>query len=417
MRIMIVGSTYYPSLNGQSIFTTNLCEGLASQGHQVMAVVPSESSHAHQFWRNGVLIQKISAVEFSFIHPEVYYTPFPSKLVKKVFKEFDPEVVHVQDHHPLSASALKIARRHRLPVMGTNHFMPQNLAPYFPWLARFEAVFEGIMWKWMLSLFNRLDLAAAPSRTAASILRSNGLCIPVTPVSCGVDLHRFYPIRNLDRKAILRQYGLDPQKITFVFVGRVDGEKRLDVIIQAIHKLQRADIQLAIVGQGMAEKKYQGLVYELNLQEQVHFTGFIAGDELPRFINCADLFVMPSEAELLSIATLEAMACAKPILASNALALPELVAEGKNGYLFPAGDVSAAARLMKTLIDQRKLWPEMGKASLNKARQHSLDNTISSYENLYCLLQQGEYAIRTTPYPERITARKGRMQDDAAKIW
>jgi glycosyltransferase involved in cell wall biosynthesis len=100
-------------------------------------------------------------------------------------------------------------------------------------------------------------------------------------------------------------------------------------------------------------------------------------------LNSADVFAMPSEAELLSIATLEAMGCGRPVLAARAGALPELVSEGVNGYLFQAGDVADAAHYMTLLADHPETWQSMGAASLQKVQTHSLENTIQRYEMIY----------------------------------
>ena len=92
---------------------------------------------------------------------------------------------------------------------------------------------------------------------------------------------------------------------------------------------------------------------------------------------------MPSEAELLSISTLQAMGCSRPILAANAVALPELVTEDLNGMLFKPGDVTDAARCIQWLADHRERWSGMGAASLAKVQAHSLENIVRQYETLY----------------------------------
>jgi len=92
---------------------------------------------------------------------------------------------------------------------------------------------------------------------------------------------------------------------------------------------------------------------------------------------------MPSDAELLSIASLEAMACGRPMLLADAVALPELVTPGVNGYLFKRGDADDAAHYMELLADQPERWKEMGKASHDRAQIHSLENTVQRYEELY----------------------------------
>ncbi len=86
---------------------------------------------------------------------------------------------------------------------------------------------------------------------------------------------------------------------------------------------------------------------------------------------------------MLSIATLQAMGCSRPVLAANAVALPELVTEGVNGLLFKPGDVADAARCMEWFADHPERWSAMGAASLEKVRAHSLENIVHQYETLY----------------------------------
>ena len=121
------------------------------------------------------------------------------------------------------------------------------------------------------------------------------------------------------------------------------------MLIQALHQLKRQDIHLVIAGKGAERQKLMDLTTQLGIERQVRFPGFVPEAEKVDLLNSADVFAMPSEAELLSIATLEAMACGRPVLAARSQALPELVAEGINGYLFEPGDVQDAARKMALL--------------------------------------------------------------------
>jgi 1,2-diacylglycerol 3-alpha-glucosyltransferase len=157
----------------------------------------------------------------------------------------------------------------------------------------------------------------------------------------------------------------------------------LDVLLNAMRLLDRNDIQLVIAGHGAARNTLEIFTKELGLGERVHFTGFIPHEDLPGLLNSVDVFTMPSEAELLSIASLEAMACGRPMLLANAVALPELVDDGVNGYLFKAGDVTDAAMCITLLADQPERWAEMGAASLRKARFHGFENTMRKYEMIY----------------------------------
>ncbi len=177
--------------------------------------------------------------------------------------------------------------------------------------------------------------------------------------------------------------GWIPSGRFFCIVGRIEKDKRIDVLLHALARLERDDIQLAIAGRGSAFEHFQALARSLNLDGRVRFTGFIPKEDLHVLLNSVDIFTMPSDAELLSLASLEAMACGRPVLLANAVALPELVAPGVNGYLFKPGDAEDAAHYMQLLADQPERWKEMGKASMEKAQVHGLENTVQRYEELY----------------------------------
>ena len=381
MRILIAGTTYYPGLNGQAIFTVNLAEGLVRQGHQVTVLFPERRNLSEL--RNGVQMEAVHSVNLSFVHPDTFYSVFHRPRVHRVFNSFRPQVVHVQDHYPISKVAVDEAKARGLKVIGTNHFSPDNLTPYFPASRRLKPFYNRIFWSWMMGVYNRLDLVTAPSRSAVDLMLHNGLTVPAFPLSCGTDLTHFQPDSSVDRVACRKKYGIDPDKIVFLFVGRVDKEKRIDFLLQALSHVQRDDIQLAIAGNGAALNELMALAKKLNLGNRVRFTNYVRNEELHSLLNSADVFTLASVSESLSIASLEAMACGLPLLLANAFALPDLVTPGVNGYLFKPDDPQDAAHYMEMLVDQKEQRKEMGKASLPKAKVHSLEHTIQEYEKYY----------------------------------
>jgi 1,2-diacylglycerol 3-alpha-glucosyltransferase len=383
MRILIAETSQYIAFQGQAIFTINLAEGLAKNGHIVTVLAGSDRGHAYSRDLNRVHIESLRAVDLRAFHPDVCLPLFSARAVRQVMKDFHPDIVHIQDHYFVSRNATIAARQMGIHCVGTNHFMPENLAPYVPVISKVKPVYNWVLWHWMRNTYDRLDAVAAPSGTASDILRIAGLRPPVHPVSCGTDTRLFHTDASTDRTGWRKRYGIDPHKTIFFFVGRVDREKHLDLLIQAVHRLDRNDIQLVIGGKGAYKNKLQTMVEKYNLVEKVHFTGFVPQEDLPFLLNSIDVFVIPSEAELLSIATLQAMACSRPILAADAVALPELVTPGVNGFLIQPRNVEDAVRHMDWFASHPERWAEMGAASLEKVQPHSLENMVIQYENLY----------------------------------
>lgn len=383
LRILLASQTYLGG-NGQAVFTIHLAESLVQAGHQVTVVTPGKRLRSSRETVNGVRVEALAALHLKFLHPALYLAVFPPPRIKRMIREFKPEIVHIQDHYPVCGIALSQARAQHIPAVGTNHFLPENILPFLTNYPRLQNFFARPMWVMMLAVFNRLNKAVTPSKVAADILRTQDIHVPVFAISNGIDTSRFRPDPEADRAGIRRKYGLSPDLPLLLYVGRLDHEKRLDVLVDAFSRLPRSDVQLAIAGFGIYETALRRQVQAKGIQDRVVFTGYVPPEDLPSLYNSADLFIMPSPEELQSIASLEAIACGKPVLAANARALPELVAHGVNGYLFRPNDSQDAAHWMEEFLQSPNCWEEMGKASVQRAASHSIENTIRQYTDLYC---------------------------------
>jgi len=385
MRILLAGQAFYEHNNGQAVFTINLAEGLAAVGHEVTVLAPSRTGRAQRTEQQGVVVQTVPALPLRY---NANITAFSDRQVAQIGAAFSPDVVHIQDHYFLSRSVLRMVRQQPIKHIGTNHFLPANLSDniHLPhWL---RTPVEDWLWRNMLEVYNRLDGVTTPTETVVTILKRAGLRVPVQAISCGVDAWQFRPRRQLDRAAMRRKYGLALDKALLLYVGRLDAEKCLGLVIHALATLKRNDVQFAIAGAGSHSHELATLVQELGLTDQVLFTGFVPHADLPLLLNSADAFVMPSHAELQSIATLEAMASGLPVLAANACALPELVQPDVNGYLFAPHDSKAVADRIMTLLANRTRWAEMGAASRVKVEAHTRAHTIQRYLDWYQEVRQ-----------------------------
>ncbi len=390
MKILLAGQAYYLHNNGQAVFTINLAEGLAEAGHEVMVIAPSETGHAYRTQQHGVELQTVPALNLKY---NANFTAFSERLVAQTGAAFEPDVVHIQDHYFLSRSVLRMIRRRPVKHIGTNHFLPANLIDNIKLPALLRNPMQNWMWSNMLDVYNRLDGVTTPTETGVRILKRAGLDVPVQAISCGVDRWNFRPRPEVDRTAMRQKYGLHKDKTLLLYVGRVDSEKCLDTIINALATLRRNDVQFAIAGTGRDVHALKALCEERTLGERVVFTGFVPAEDLPLLLNSADAFVMPGHAELQSIATLEAMASGLPVLAANACALPELVTPDVNGYLFTPKNSDDAAACITTWLNNRTRWVEMGTASLVKIATHTRANTIQRYLDWYNYVREADNVI------------------------
>ncbi|MGD2207660.1 MAG: glycosyltransferase, partial [Anaerolineae bacterium] len=124
-------------------------------------------------------------------------------------------------------------------------------------------------------------------------------------------------------------------------------------------------------------------VDKLGLQRYVHFLGFVPEKDMPALYRASDLFAIASICEVQSLPTLQAAATGLPVVAARAVALPELVHDGVNGFLVPPGEPEALGKAMWTILSDPDLAARMGKASLSIAQPHAEEHTFDKYEKLY----------------------------------
>ncbi|MGD0861201.1 MAG: glycosyltransferase [Candidatus Limnocylindrales bacterium] len=392
--------SYDARASGAGLFAVHLAEALAAAGHEPLVIAPSDRGPGYRTIRHGVRLELIRSFPLRPFTTKVRLSLHARRRVDGLFEDFEPEVVHAQDHYPLGRVALDVACHHGVPVLATNHFLPENMIPYLPFPRRSRPAVSRLLWSWVTRTYNRAALVTTPSRAGVAAIRAAGLRPQALAVSCGVDREFFRPLPELDRASVRRQLDLDPDAVTLLFAGRLERDKRLDVLLAALSSFDREEDpspgtqpahppQLIVTGTGMDEARWRRLAKRLGLERRVVFTGFVTRQSLLELLNSADIFAMPSEAELLSIATLEAMAVGMPILAADAWALPELVEPGVNGELFRPGDPEDAARRLRQLCERRADWPRMAEASRGRAREHDFRGVVTRYEALYRDLAAG----------------------------
>ncbi|MFD0802913.1 glycosyltransferase [Streptomonospora algeriensis] len=383
LRVLIAGDTYPPDVNGAAYFTHRLATGLAARGHDVHVVCASPTGEPGIEVRSGVTLHQLRSV--SVLVHETMRTTLPAGIgghLDRLIERLNPHVVHAQSHFTTSRAAIRRARSAGVPVVLTNHFMPDNLFGHAHVPERLQGMAGALAWRDMVRVAYQADYVTTPTERAAALLAEKGFSRTVEAVSCGIDLERFHP-RPADRAAARERFGL-PDRDTIAFVGRLDEEKRIDELIRALPRvLERRDAQLALVGVGRREQEVRLLAAELGVAERVHFLGFVPDTDLPQVYVAADVFAIGSVAELQSIATLEAMSTGLPVVAADALALPHLVAHGRNGYLYTPGDVEALAGHLLAVLEPERVRAEMGAASREIVRRHDHRRSLDRFVEIY----------------------------------
>ena len=379
MNILLAGQAYYREDNGQAVFTVRLARGLNLRGHSVTVLTPLEQESLPEEQVDGVQVLRVPTLRLP--HNANITLNAAAKVRKRLGRRvFD--IVHLQDHYFISRAVWRMAMEQRLPIVGTNHFLPQNLSANMPLPAKMKHALEPLLWRHMLSLYHHLDAVSTPTQTAASILLKQNIKAPVSAISCGVDVERFQPNAGA-RREMRQRLAVSDTAPLFLYVGRLDHEKGLQDVVSAFAQLENREAVLALAGKGSCAIELKEQADRLGLTAQMRFPGYVSAEDLPKLYNAADCFIMAGYAELQSIATLEAMASGLPVLAADACALPELVRPGENGLLFAARSEEALTGKWREFLSLRPQWPTFSSASRARAEEHGLMRSVAKYEEWY----------------------------------
>ena len=276
-----------------------------------------------------------------------------------------PDIVHI--HHaftPLTFKALKLAKKRGIPAIVTNH----SIAP----------LHDSYFWKLLKLGFKYLNDASAIIAVSDEAKRfiSNFTSKDVVVIPNGVDVEKFRPMKgNGQSKALL-------------YVGRLSARKGVQLLIPLLFKcMKEHNAELIIAGKDemfmLPLLKLQG-----SLCKKVRVLGFVPDAKLPELYNYADLFLMPSlTMESFGITAIESLACATPVVATKAGALPKIIKSGgiaTNLWEFP--------KAVESLLADPDRIRELGREGRKFVEEeYSWDVVAKRIEDVYSKFLGGEF--------------------------
>ena len=407
MKIVIATAVYYPMVNGVAVFSHNLALGLARRGHDVAVICPSQTGKSYSEMVDGVKVYYLRSVEAKVYPDQIHEVPkrkkflgkelpnilykygfrvsvFPGHEVKRILQEVRPDVVHVQVSDPIGLSVVSYARKVGIPVVTTEHNQPEVITEPLKMPGFIKRPVDALLAAYFANRQSKSDFVTMPTEKAIiKLLDGRGLSVPIAAVSNGVDLAHFKP-GKVDGK-FYKEIGLDSRKKTVLYVGRVDPEKKVGMVVEAFLKARIPDTQLLVVGDGVdlmrLKKKYKDA-------GDVRFLGKIMPPKLYKIYQTGDVFVTASEIETQGIVLIEAAASGLPLVAVDAGAVGEICVDGVNGRLCRPGDANGIAEALKEILSDEKLRLKYGTESVKLAKEHDFERTLDKFENIYKKVQE-----------------------------
>jgi glycosyltransferase involved in cell wall biosynthesis len=305
---------------------------------------------------------------------------FPNQEIKAALSSFKPDVVHVQVSDPIGLSVVSYAKKNNIPVVTTEHNQPEVLTDPLHMPRIMKRPTNYLLSAYFRNRQSKSDFVTMPTEQAIrGLLKGNkDLGVPIAAVSNGVDLSRFKPGKTSD--VIYKKYSIPTDKLTVLYVGRVDPEKKVGTVIEAFLKAEVDNSQMVIVGDGVDKAKLENKFGKL---DDIHFLGRVAGDDLYELYKIGDVFATASEIETQGIVLIEAAACGLPVIAVDKGAVSEVCLDEENGYLCEPGSVPEIAAAIKKILSDEKLRERFAKKSLEIAKEHDFETTLDKFINIY----------------------------------
>lgn len=295
--------------------------------------------------------------------------------VRRDLAAFAPNVVHVSSPDVTAHRAVSWARGRGLPVLASVHTRFETYFRYYN-MAWVEPGIEAILRRF----YRRCDALVAPSESMAQVLREQRMSHDISLWSRGVDRTIFAPsARSLEWR---RALGLGDEEMVIGFLGRLVMEKGLDVFADTIDELNRRGVahRVLVIGEGPARGWFE------NRLPGAVFAGFQAGADLGRAVASMDALFNPSITETFGNVTLEAMACAVPVVAAAATGSESLVRDGQTGRLVRPGAVGQFADALAAYANDSPLRAAHGAAGEARAQDFSWDRINQAVADTYLRL-------------------------------
>jgi 1,2-diacylglycerol 3-alpha-glucosyltransferase len=382
MKILIPSDLHYPTINGVATFSRNLAKGLADRGHEVLVIAPSQTGKKCKEVDGNHVIIRTASVPF-LPYQNFRISPTPGREVKKIIQEFDPDVIHIQMLMWIGQAAMRYGNKYGIPIVSTNHAMPENLMDNIKLLAPVARPINYMLKQYGARFHSKSDYVTLPTQSAIDMFKANDkIDVPMEAVSNGIDLIRFSV--GTPSAALLKKYDLPTDRPIITYIGRLDAEKHLWVLVKSFAQVLKSQkAHLLIVGDGTDRLNLRDLAYRLGVMDHISFAGLVSEEDKVALHQVGTVFAMPSPMELQSIATLEAMASGQPVVAVDAGALKELCQDQRNGYLCERDNVQQFAEGILAVISDPTLRTKMSQESLAIARTHDLQTTLDKFEKIY----------------------------------
>jgi glycosyltransferase involved in cell wall biosynthesis len=340
LRIAIVTETFPPEINGVAMTIGRMLDGLLRRGHAIQLVRPRQ--HAQDLPRSATRFGEVLVRGVPLPRYEGLRMGLPSqRALYRLWKRERPDIVHVVTEGPLGQSALRAARRLRIPASSDFHTNFDTYSKHYG-LGLLGPLISG----YLKRFHNRADCTFVPTRELRARLEKEGYR-DLAVVARGVDTTLYSPARRSEQ--LRKSWGVPHDGLVVIYVGRLAPEKNLPVVLAAFEEIvyRLPSSRLVLVGDGPLRTSLQ------RRHPEHIFAGMRRGADLAAHYASGDLFLFPSSTETFGNVTVEAMASGLAVVAYDYAAGREHMVHRQTGLLAAFDDAATFIRMSAQLAGDR----------------------------------------------------------------
>lgn len=374
MRVALFTDTFLPKVDGITTVICLLLDHLAQRGVESIIFAPRTGQIDHY---NQTRVVTAPGLPFPY-YPDLTMA-LPTRHTFRELKAFKPQVIHFVHPTIFGLAAYVVVKQMDIPTLVSYHLDYGRVARHYQ-VGPFNAGFiEPIANFLTRQIMNHADYNLAPSRLIQQRVREIGVTAEVGLWRRGVDVDKFHP-RYAD--AAMREQLADghADDVLLLYVGRLSAEKQLHHLRAVLEQVPGT--RLALVGDGPARAELEAYF----AGTRTKFMGYIQGEALSQVYASADVFVFPSALESFGLVVIEAMAAGLPVVASRVGGVMDVIDEGRSGYTFDPGDVTALVEAVRRITRDRACIEDMGQTARAFAETQTwpamMDEVIEHYARL-----------------------------------
>ena len=333
---MKIAISCYPTHGGSGVVASELALQLATSGHAVHIISYATPFRLREFHPN-ILIHEVEVAAY----PLFKYPPYALGLATKmaeVAMEYKLDIIHAHYAVPHATSAYlarQILAPQKIKIITTLHGTDITLVGA-------DKSFHRVI---KFSIEHSDGVTAVSDYLRKRTCQEFGIGKDIQVIHNFVDIHRGDQPTTICKRS---QYAPDGEFI-LMHASNFRPVKRVTDVVRIFDRVRSAvPAKLLLVGEGPDRLLVQQVVNELGIREHVHFLG--QADFIDNLLKCADVFLLPSEQESFGLAALEAMNCGVPVVGAQIGGIPEVVEDGKTGFLFPVGEIGLMANAVIDLL-------------------------------------------------------------------